>query len=154
MQRRHENQGLNGKQVGAQTVQIFEAWATSASYADFRELTRRGILNRTAIAKELGFGPAAFSQNEGLAKALLHLENRLRADSVLPPLAVNQNDSDEPRLVKREPGGQRAAMDAIRLQRLEQENALLRAENAELKTAFTKYEFLREALSTTGRLPR
>jgi hypothetical protein len=54
----------------------------------------------------------------------------------------------------RESGGQRAMLEAERLKRLEQENASLRAELAEVKRALEKHAVLREALSLTGRLPR
>lgn len=54
----------------------------------------------------------------------------------------------------REPGRLRAAQDAERLRRLEQENAGLKAEVAELKRALEKHAVLREALALTGRLPR
>jgi regulator of replication initiation timing len=37
---------------------------------------------------------------------------------------------------------------------LEQENASLRVENAELKQQLNRYAMLQDALRTTGRLPR
>jgi cell division protein FtsB len=54
----------------------------------------------------------------------------------------------------REPGRLRGAEDAERVRRLEQENAALKAEVAELKRAVEKFSVLRDALALTGRLPR
>ncbi len=48
----------------------------------------------------------------------------------------------------------RAARDAERLKRLEQENASLRAELIEVKSALSRYALLQDALAETGRLPR
>ncbi len=48
----------------------------------------------------------------------------------------------------------RAAQEAERLRRLEQENAGLKAEVAELKRAIEKFTVLRDALALTGRVPR
>ena len=59
-----------------------------------------------------------------------------------------------PAAVMREPGRLRAAQETERLRRLEQENAGLKAEVAELKRTVEKYAVLRDALALTGRLPR
>ena len=68
---------------------------------------------------------------------------------------VVERASDEAQLPRmREPRGQRAVLDAERLRRLEQENASLRSENAELKRLLERHAVLREALALTGRLPR
>ena len=54
----------------------------------------------------------------------------------------------------REPGRLRAVQETERLRRLEQENAGLKAEVAELKRTVEKFAVLRDALAMTGRLPR
>ena len=72
---------------------------------------------------------------------------------MLPEVAEKASDEAQlPRM--REPDEQRAMLDAERLRRLEQENASLRAENAELKRLLERHSVLREALALTGRLPR
>lgn len=144
---------LNGQELGALNLKRFTEWASRATPSDFRELTRRGILNRTSLAAELDFDTAVFRQNEGVKKALAELENSLRAQGILPPL-VEPSDPTAEKVIKREPGGQRAIVDSARLQRLEQENALLRAELGEVKRSLQEYQIMRAALVATGRIPR
>ena len=120
---------------------------------DYRAMVSRGMLSRTEIAKECGFAKSALDQNPRIKSALRELEMRLRERGVLPPAATpTPGDSQAPRM--REPGGQRARLDAERLRRVEQENASLRAENAELKRLLGQHAILREALALSGRLPR
>lgn len=85
--------------------------------------------------------------------ALKAAEDALRERGILPALEEKLPiDGAAPPM--REVGPQRAARDAERLKRLEQENASLRAENDELKRLLERYVVLQEALSLTGRLPR
>ncbi len=134
-------------------MQAFSLWMASKTDADYRAMASRGVLSRKEISKECGFAKSALDQNPRIKAALRALEDGLRARGVLPE--VVEKASDEAQLPRmREPGGQRAMLDAERLRRLEQENASLRAENAELKRLLEKHAVLREALSLTGRLPR
>jgi hypothetical protein len=50
--------------------------------------------------------------------------------------------------------GVASSRDAERLNRLEQENASLKSELAEVKRTLSRYAVLQEALAETGRLPR
>lgn len=143
----------NGKQISKQSVQAFITWIASKTDDDFRAMVSRGVISRREISKECGFGTAAIRQNPGIAKALKALEDQLRARGVLPPLVKRKADEVQ-RPLMREQGKVREALDADRLRRLEQENASLKAEVSELKRAVEKYARLRDALSTTGRLPR
>jgi cell shape-determining protein MreC len=54
----------------------------------------------------------------------------------------------------RQAEGMGSFRDAERLKRLEQENASLRAELAEVKRALSRHELLQDALAESGRLPR
>lgn len=143
----------SGRQLAEQNVQTFAAWVASKTDDDFRALANRGVLSRTEIAKECGFGKPALNQNPRIKAALRDLEDGLRERGVLPPVLERYPEAT-PAPLMREPGGQRAAQDAERLRRLEQENAALKAEVAELKRAVEKYAVLREALAQTGRIPR
>ena len=67
---------------------------------------------------------------------------------------VERDPDAPPAPALREPGRLRASQETERLKRLEQENAGLKAEVAELKRAVEKYAVLRDALAMTGRLPR
>ena len=143
----------SGQQIAEQNVQTFASWVASKSDDDFRAMASRGVLSRKEVAKECGFAKSALDQNPRIKVALRELEDALRLRGVLP-VAV-ERDPDAPAVpLMREPGQLRAALDAERLRRLEQENASLRAENAEVKRALEKYAVLREALALTGRLPR
>lgn len=143
----------NGQQLAEQNFQVFSAWAASKTEEDFRAMASRGVLARREVAKECGFSSSALNQNPRIKAALRDLEDGLRIRGVLPP-AVGPAPDVPPAQLVREPGRLRAAQDTERLRRLEQENASLKAEVAELKSALERHAVLREALALTGRLPR
>ncbi len=143
----------SGRQMAEENVERFVAWMTSKSEADYRELATRGVLSRKEIARECGFAKSALDQNPRIKSALRNLEQSLRDTGVLPPVLDKSTAAiEQPK--RRDSGSRRALLDAERLRRLEQENASLRAENSELKRLLGKHAMLREALATTGRLPR
>jgi hypothetical protein len=142
-----------GQQLAEQNVQTFAAWVASKNDDDFRAMASRGVLSRKEIAKECRFAKSALDQNPRIKAALRQLEDGLRARGVLPP-DVERDPGAPSAPPLREPGRLRAAQDAERLRRLEQENASLKAEVAELKRTLEKHVVLREALALTGRLPR
>ncbi|MDP9010776.1 MAG: VPA1267 family protein [Pseudomonadota bacterium] len=143
----------SGRQLAEENLERFAAWIASKTDEDYRGLASRGVLSRKEIARECGFAKSALDQNPRIKLALRELEEALRDKGVLP-LAVDKSTTivDEPR--RREAGTRRALLDAERLRRLEQENASLKAENAELKSLLGKHAILREALAVSGRLPR
>jgi hypothetical protein len=143
----------SGQQLAEQNVKTFAAWVASKSDDDFRSMANRGVLSRKEVAKECGFAKSALDQNPRIKAALRELEHDLRQRGVLPP-AVQRDVETTVAPPVREPGRLRAAQDAERLRRLEQENAGLKAEVAELKRTLEKHAVLREALALTGRLPR
>jgi hypothetical protein len=144
----------NGQQLAEEYVQRFATWVASKTDDDFRNMVTRGVLARTEIAAECGFAKSALAQNPRIRKALKDLEDSLRERHVLPQVVEPvESGTEVPGQVRRaEPV--RAAQDAERLSRLEQENASLRAENAELKQLLARYSVLHEVLAETGRLPR
>lgn len=143
----------SGQQVAQQNVELFVAWAASKTDDDFRAMASRGVLSRKEVAKECGFAKSALDQNPRIKAALRDLEDALRQRGVLPP-AVQLDPEAEAAPMVREPGKLRAALEAERLRRLEQENAGLKAEVSELKRQLQKHAVLAEALALTGRLPR
>jgi hypothetical protein len=143
----------SGRQQGEVNAKLFAAWAASKNDDDFRAIANRGVLSRTEVARECGFAKSALDQNPRIKAALRELENGLRSRGVLPMAAEQATVAGETPEV-REPGRLRAALDVERLRRLEQENAGLKAEVAELKRTLEKYAVLQDALSLTGRLPR
>ena len=143
----------SGRQLGEQNVAIFATWVASKTDDDFRAMVNRGVLSRKEVAKECGFAKSALDQNPRIKADLRKLEEGLRLRGVLP--LVVERDPETPHApVMREPGRLRAAEETERLRRLEQENAGLKAELAELKRTVEKYAVLREALALTGRVPR
>jgi hypothetical protein len=144
----------SGQQVAEENVKKFTAWVASKTDEDFRSMVLRGVLSRTDIAAECGFAKSALSQNPRIRDSLMDLEAGLRERGVLPkPVAEPCGDPVDPRARQAE-GGMSSLRDAERLKRLEQENASLRAELAEVKRALSRYAVLQEALADTGRLPR
>ncbi|RYE43574.1 MAG: hypothetical protein EOP24_27920 [Hyphomicrobiales bacterium] len=146
----------SGQQLADEYVQRFATWKNSKSNEEFRNLVVRGVLSRKDIVAECGFSGSVLNQNPRVKKALQDLEEELRERQILPSKAsASARDSPEPEttLALRE-SSVRAAQDAERLSRLEQENASLRAENGELKRLLSRYAVLQEALAETGRLPR
>ena len=144
----------NGRQIAETNVELFNVWAASKSDDDFREMTTRGQLSRTEIAKECGFAKSVLAQNPRIKASLASLEASLRERGVLPPMAENAAKASDERPQREAQSGALARQDLERLRRLEQENAALRAEVAELKFALEKHAVIREALELTGRLPR
>ena len=142
----------SGRQLGEQNVAVFAAWVASKTDDDFQTMANRGVLSRKEVAKECGFAKSALDQNPRIKAALRELEDDLRQRGILPAAVVRDTDEQQP--VMREPGRLRAAQETERLRRLEQENASLKAEVAELKRALEKHAMLRDALALTGRLPR
>lgn len=143
----------SGRQLGEQNVAVFAAWVASKCDDEFRAMANRGVLSRKEIAKECGFAKSALDQNPRIKAALRELEDGLRLRGVLPPVVEHDSEALQAP-VMREPGRLRAAQETERLRRLEQENAGLKAEVAELKRTVEKYAVLRDALALTGRLPR
>jgi hypothetical protein len=143
----------SGQQVAEENVLRFTTWAASRTDEDFRNMVTRGVLSRTEIAAECGFAKSALAQNPRIRDALKNLEADLRERGVLPQLVSgDEPEALPPRLRAAE--SPRAAQDAERLSRLEQENASLKAENAELKRMLGRYAVIQEVLAETGRLPR
>jgi hypothetical protein len=143
----------SGRQLAEQNLQTFSSWFATKTDDDFRAMASRGVLSRTEIAKECGFAKSALDQNPRIKRALRDAEDELRHRGVLPKLAAVAAE-DRPASPVRESRSYHDMLEGERLRRLEQENASLRAENAELKRVLEKHAVLREALAMTGRLPR
>ncbi len=142
----------SGQQLADENVRLFAAWQAEKSDADYKEMVVRGGLSRTEIAKECGFAKSVLAQNPRVKESLLALETALRTRGVLPPLAVASGAGEAPAASAGPATSGRT--DQERLRRLEQENALLRAEVAELRSVLSKQLVLKEALALSGRLPR
>lgn len=140
---------MNGQERAEQNLVTFQSWAASQDAGTFRDMVVRGQLSRTEIAKVCGFAKSVLVQNPRVKAALKILEDDLRTQGVLPPLAA-----DEGAGTPLTPPGPRAGADQARLKRLEAENASLRAELADLREQLRRYRVMEDVLGATGRLPR
>lgn len=141
-------------QLAEEYARRFTIWAASKSDVEFRVLVRRGVLSRKDISAECGFSGSVLSQNPRVKEALISLEGDLRERGVLPSLANIADDEPAKPSNLRLSSQRTSARDAERLNRLEQENASLKAENGELKRLLGQYNVLQEVLAETGRVPR
>lgn len=150
----------NGQQLADHNVAIFKAWMASKSDSEYRRITHRGALSRSEIAKECGFAKSALAQNPRIKSLLTDLEVNLRATGVLPQLENTNSEVAEiqPKILPtlRDERNEAATPPALeaKLQRLQTENALQRAEIEELRRQLKQFTSIHEALGNTGRMPR
>ena len=145
--------GVNGTKKALQNLNAFQAWAATQSYEDFKQITFRGQLNRGEVAKAIGCGKSALTQNPALKDALKSLEDNLREKGVLPPeTRTAKGQDDKPRHYDNT--ANRRAMDSNRLSMLEAENIELKAKVKELEIRLERYGELSETLSEMGFMPR
>lgn len=143
----------SGRQLSDENVAKFVAWIASKTDADFRSLAIRGVLSRSDITAECGFARSVLTQNPRIRTALRDLEDQLRERGVLPQ-AAQDAAGESTEAAPSSPLGAGSFRDADRLRRLEQENAALRAELAEVKQRLSRFAVLQDVLAETGRLPR
>lgn len=145
--------GVNGTEKALQNLSAFQTWAATQSDEDFTQITFRGQLNRGEVAKAIGCGKSALTQNPALKDALKLLEDNLRGKGILPPEAETANDlNDRPKLYDNT--ANRRAMDSNRLSVLEAENIELKAKVKELEGKLERFGELSETLSEMGFMPR
>lgn len=154
----------NGRQIAEHNVAVFAAWVASKSESDFRSIIHRGALSRSVMAQECGFAKSALGQNPRIKIMLEELETKLRASGVLPEstniIAVESLESSVPTSPAQptSPGlsDKQSPPSNLetKLQRLQTENALQRAEIEELRQQLKQFTSIHEALSNTGRMPR
>lgn len=134
------------KEVNAAT---FASWAASKTNEEFKEyVSPKGTLNRSSIASECGFAKSVLNQNPLVKTALQALEDRLRAEEILPQLNASSETQTRDRDAKKRSHQNK------RLGSLEQENAALKAQVLAMREALSKYELIDKFLEDTGRLPR
>ena len=142
---------MNGHQIAEENYQKFLAWISCKTNDDYKQMVYRGQLSRKEIATECGFGKSAINQNPRIKEALITLEDKLRKKEILPEKVEKKSEDKLPERNIERVKNQR---DSMRLNRLEQENTALRAENQHFKEALKRYQLLEEVISETGRMPR
>lgn len=138
--------GKSGQQQSTKNVQAFRAWASSKSDDDFKQLFHRGQLSRTEIARECGFGKSALIQNPAIKSELAELEKWLREKGILPQLSNVENSIP----VVTTTGW----ADDQRVKRLEEENAMLRAEVEMYRKYMKRYSLMERCMAESLRMPR
>ncbi|MBW0296779.1 VPA1267 family protein [Shewanella xiamenensis] len=145
--------GVNGTEKALQNLSAFQTWVATQSDEDFTQITFRGQLNRGEVAKAIGCGKSALTQNPALKDALKLLEDNLRGKGILPPEAETVKGlNDKPKLYDNT--ANRRAMDSNRLSVLEAENIELKAKVKELEGKLERFGELSETLSEMGFMPR
>ncbi|HFQ4837217.1 TPA: VPA1267 family protein [Vibrio vulnificus] len=143
----------NGQQKAQQNVSAFEVWAATQTDDDFTQIIFRAQLNRGEIAKAIGCGKSALTQNPDLKKSLKALEDQLRDRGVLPPLTESaQKNVNEPKLYDNTTN--RKLLDSKRVSSLEAENLELKAKIQELENRLERFGELSETLAEMGFMPR
>lgn len=142
----------SGQQKAQQNLKAFEVWKATQTDDDFKQIVFRGQLNRIEVAKGIGCGKSALSQNPALKKALKTLEDELRERDVLPPLtqAVKKNEG-KPQAYDNT--ANRKALDSKRVSLLEAENIELKAKVDALEKRLERFGELSETLSEMGLMP-
>ncbi|MNE26431.1 hypothetical protein D3C76_1018400 [compost metagenome] len=143
----------NGQHIAKQNFAAFLAWSVSKTDDDFRKYVHKCKLKRSEIASECRFARSVLIQNPAIKNALETLEQRLRTVGVLPTSEpVLKARTQAPTIHDREPSNRQH--DSKRLNRLEQENAALRAELSEAKRMLERFKLMSEFMAETGRMPR
>ncbi len=149
--------GLSGTQIAAINLKRFNAWIAERDAAgDWSDYLRQEKLNRSTVATECGFALSVLRQNPAVKEMLESLENRLLASGVLLAKKSDRQTTNEPKdapiLEESDQCIQfsKASTDR-RVKAVEEQNAVLKAENRELREQLRQYKFLDEHLSSTGR---
>jgi hypothetical protein len=143
----------NGQQKAQQNLDSFQAWMATQTDDDFKQISFRGQLSRTEVAKAVGFGKSALTQNPDIRAQLKKLEDNLRDKGVLPPLTdTAKKESHKPK--QYDNTANRKALDSRRLSSLEAENIELKAKVKELQSKLERFGELSETLSEMGFMPR
>lgn len=143
----------SGQQKAQQNLEAFEVWKATQTDDEFKQIVFRGQLNKIEVAKGIGCGKSALTQNPALKEALKALEDELRSKGVLPPLtdAAKKNEGKPQAYDNR---ANRKLLDSKRVSSLEAENIELKAKVRELEKRLERFGELSETLSEMGLMPR
>lgn len=143
----------SGQQKAAQNIKAFKAWQATQTDDDFKQIVRRGQLNRTELAKAIACGKSALTQNPALKEAIKALEDSLRERGILPE-QTNEAKSESTKAKQYDNTANRSLLNSKRLSSLEAENLELKAKVKELEGKLERFGELSETLSEMGLMPR
>lgn len=143
----------SGQQLAKHNLEQFRTWRATQTDEDFLQIIHLGRLKRVEIAKAIGCGKSALTQNPGLRAEIDALESELRNRGILPPLLEAAHTSaDQSR--EYNISATRLARNDHRSARLEQENIELKARIRELERHLARFGELSETLAEMGVMPR
>jgi hypothetical protein len=149
----------NGRQLAVKNTERFHQWVAERDKAgDWVDYVVRGKISRTEIALECGFSKSALVQNPAIRQALAELEQRILSIS---STSANDNEQRNSTCSAGNADAEGAVnrliaitvkTEANRINYLEQVNAALREEVADLKEKLRRYEYIERHLVDTGRM--
>ena len=143
----------NGQQKAEEYVRNFQIWASTQTDADFTRIIYRGQLNRGEVAKAVGCGKSALTQNPQLKSDLYKLEETLREKGILPPL-IQTAKANQKKPKEYDQTVNRNIQDNQQKTRLEVENIELKAKIELLEKKLERFREHSETLHEMGILPR
>lgn len=133
----------------------FDAWASTLLNADFAAIARGSKLNRNEVAKGAGIARSTLNDNDLVKSALLALEDVLRSKNVLAPLTEAAKEQQEPGAEQRyDQSGNDFKRLKTEVQRLKTKCLNQEAEIERLRSKLEQYTELSEVLSGSGVMPR
>ena len=139
----------NGQQIAVQSVDNFKAWMATQASGDYKQIIYRGQLSRREVAKAVGCGARALTQNDKLAKLLSDLEDSLRERGVLPPLTTKAK-AESGKDIEFDQTASSRIRDSKRMGELEQANIELEAKVNELSKKLEKFQELSKSVEEIG----
>lgn len=137
--------GSNGPMDGERNVERFSQWVGETS--DFARYISQGALSISRIAEESGVKRGAFYTNRTIRDELvpqlikkLEQQGILKARMTVPATVVIHQSRVTP-------------ADKLVVKTLQEQNDLLKQENAKLREELAKYKAVGDVLNSTGRLP-
>ncbi len=76
----------NGIKRAKETIEAFQVWKSTQTAECYQRIVHRGSLSRVEIAKAIGCGRSAFTQNPTLKEELFNLESELLDVGILPSI--------------------------------------------------------------------
>ena len=133
----------NGQQIANENLVKFEKWiAQRKAHGDKLEYIRNGKLNRSEVAKELGFGRSVFAQNPAVRELALKLDDQW--GKLKPAIPKSVRELTEARELANNKVKRTESANSKHLEKI----AMLEAENRQLKVQLMEVENFKTAKSS------
>ena len=132
----------NGQTIGNENLEKFQAWIDQRKKQnDKLDYIRNGKLNRSEVAKELGFGRSVFAQNPAVKELAIQLDHDW--GKLKPAIPKSERELVE----AREKANEKTKRAESSNSRLLEKVAMLEAENRQLKVQLAEIENFKTARS-------